>query len=48
MFIMSKFTAKTTNADMSAVIKEFLDALEALSIKRFVNVPVDRGFRSKS
>jgi len=31
MFIISKFTVKTANADAEAVIEEFLDALEAMS-----------------
>jgi len=31
MFIISKFTFKTANADAEAVIEEFLDALEAMS-----------------
>lgn len=35
---MSKFTVKTANADAEAVIEEFLDALEAMSIGRFLNV----------
>jgi ketosteroid isomerase-like protein len=38
MFIMSKFTVKTANADAEAVIEEFLDALEAMSVERFLNV----------
>jgi ketosteroid isomerase-like protein len=38
MFIMSKFTVKAANADAEAVIEEFLDALEAMSIERFLNV----------
>jgi hypothetical protein len=42
MFIMSKFTVKTANADAEAVIEEFLDALEAMSIDRFLNVWHDR------
>jgi ketosteroid isomerase-like protein len=43
MFIMSKFTIKTANADAKAVIEEFLDALEAMSIERFLNVWHDNG-----
>jgi len=38
MFIMSKFTVKAANADAEAVIEEFLDALEAMSIDRFLKV----------
>ena len=38
MFIMSKFTVKAANADAEAVIEEFLDALEAMSVERFLNV----------
>ena len=37
MFIMSKFTVKAANADAEAVIEEFLDALEAMNIERFLN-----------
>jgi ketosteroid isomerase-like protein len=43
MFIMSKFTVRTANADAEAVIEEFLDALEAMSIERFLNVWHDDG-----
>ena len=43
MFIMSKFTVKTANADAEAVIEEFLDALEAMSIDRILNVWHDNG-----
>ncbi len=38
MFSMSKFTVKTANADAEAVIEEFLDALEAMSVERFLKV----------
>ena len=38
MFIMSKFTVKTANADAEAVIEEFLDALEAMNLERFLNI----------
>ena len=31
MFIISKFTVKTANADAEAVIEEFLEPLEAMS-----------------
>jgi|HubBroStandDraft_3_1064219.scaffolds.fasta_scaffold832951_1 ketosteroid isomerase-like protein len=43
MFIMSKFTIKTANADAEAVIEEFLDALEAMNIDRFLDVWHDNG-----
>ena len=43
MFIMSKFTIKSANTDAEAVIEEFLDALEAMSIERFLNVWHDGG-----
>jgi len=43
MFIMSKFTVKAVNADAEAVIEEFLDALEAMSIERFLAVWHDAG-----
>jgi hypothetical protein len=43
MFIMSKFTVKTVNADAEAVIEEYLDALEAMSIERLLNVWNDNG-----
>jgi ketosteroid isomerase-like protein len=43
MFIMSKFTVKTANADAEDIIEEFLDALEAMSIERFLNVWHDDG-----
>jgi len=43
MFIMSKFTIKTANADAEAVIEEFLDALEAMSIERFINIWHENG-----
>jgi hypothetical protein len=38
MFIMSKFTVKTANADAESVIEEFLDAVESINIERFLNV----------
>jgi uncharacterized protein len=40
---MSKFTVKAANIDAEAVINEFLDALEAMSIERFFNVWHDEG-----
>ena len=42
---MSKFTVKTANAnaDAEAVIEEFLDALEARSIERLLNVWHENG-----
>jgi hypothetical protein len=40
---MSRFTVKTANADAEAVIEEFLDALEAMSIERLLNVWHDDG-----
>jgi ketosteroid isomerase-like protein len=43
MFIMSKFTVKTANADAEAVIEEFLDALEAGNIGQILNVWHDNG-----
>ena len=43
MFIMSKFTVKAANADAEAVIEEFLDALEAMSMERFLKVWHDDG-----
>ena len=45
MFIMSKFTVKAANADAEAVIGEFLDALETMSIERFMNVWHDNGIQ---
>lgn len=43
MFIMSKFTVKTANADAEVVIEEFLDALEVMNIERFLNVWHEQG-----
>lgn len=43
MFIMSKFTVKTANADAEAIIEEFLDALEAMNLVRILNVWHDHG-----
>lgn len=43
MFIMSKFTVKTANADAEAVIEEFLDALEVMSIERLLKVWHENG-----
>jgi ketosteroid isomerase-like protein len=43
MVFMSKFTVKIANADAEAVIEEFLDALEAMSVERFLNVWHDNG-----
>jgi hypothetical protein len=40
---MSKFTVKAANADAEAVIEEFLDALEAMSMERFLKVWHDDG-----
>ncbi|MGA2868901.1 MAG: nuclear transport factor 2 family protein [Verrucomicrobiota bacterium] len=40
---MSKFTIKIANADAEAVIEEFLDALEAISVERFLNVWHENG-----
>jgi uncharacterized protein len=35
---MSKFTVKTANSDAETIIEEFLDALEAMNVERFINV----------
>jgi ketosteroid isomerase-like protein len=43
MFIMSKFTVKIANAGAEVVIEEFLDALEAMCIERFLNVWHENG-----
>jgi ketosteroid isomerase-like protein len=43
MVFMSKFTVKVANADAEAVIEEFLDALEAMSVERFLKVWHDNG-----
>ncbi len=43
MLVMSKFTVKTANAGAEAVIEEFLDALEAKSIERLLNVWHENG-----
>ncbi|MGA2868560.1 MAG: hypothetical protein ABSF34_05300 [Verrucomicrobiota bacterium] len=40
---MSKFTVRIANADAEAVIEEFLDALEAMSVERFLNVWHENG-----
>lgn len=40
---MSKLTVKTVNADAEAVIEEFLDALETMNIKRFLNTWHENG-----
>ncbi len=43
MFIMSQFTVKTANADVETVIEEFLDALEAKSLERLLNLWHENG-----